>query len=109
MYLITKLIQKIDFFKNFFNQVKIVEYFANVTSSLVIFFNYKWSQEKKTVNKHGEYYDFESSEEVVDGFFKNVHSRIKPPGLKIIKCSFAVESIQESVFETLRSFFNTRY
>ena len=69
MYLITKLIQKIDFFKNFFNQVKIVEYFANVTSSLVFFFLTTSDHKKKeTVNKHGEYYDFESSEEVVDGF-----------------------------------------
>ena len=25
-------------------------------------------KKKETVNKHGEYYDFESSEEVVDGF-----------------------------------------
>ena len=66
-------------------------------------------KKKKTVNKHGEYYDFENSEEVVDDFLKNEHSRIKPPGLKIIKCSFVVESIQESVFDILRSFFSTRY
>ena len=52
-----------------------------------------------TVNKHGEYYEFENSEEVVDDFFKNIHSRFKPSGLKLIKCSFVIENIQQSVFE----------
>ena len=34
-----------------------------------------------TVNKHGAYYDFENSEEVVDDFLKDVHSRFKPSGV----------------------------
>ena len=34
-----------------------------------------------TVNKHGGYYDFENSEEVVDDFLKNVRSQFKPSGL----------------------------
>ena len=34
-----------------------------------------------TVNKHGDYYDFENSEEVVDDFLKDVHSRFKPSGV----------------------------
>ena len=38
-----------------------------------------------TVNKHGEYYDFENSEKVVDDFLKNVCSRFKLSGLKLIK------------------------
>ena len=31
-----------------------------------------------TVNKHGDYYDFENSEEVVVDFLKNIRSRFKP-------------------------------
>ena len=62
-----------------------------------------------TVKKHGEYYDFENSEEVVDDFLKNVHSRFKLSGLKLIKCSFVIENIQQPVFENLTSILNTRY
>ena len=62
-----------------------------------------------TVNKHGEYYDFENSEEVVDDFFKNVRSHFKPSGLKLIKCSLVIENIQQSVFENLTPILNTRY
>ena len=60
-----------------------------------------------TVNKHGEYYDFEKSEEVVNDFLKNVCSRFKPSGLKLIKCSFVIENIQQSV--NLTPILNTRY
>ena len=49
-----------------------------------------------TVNKHGDYSDFEDSEEVVHDFLKNVRSRFKPSGLKFIKCSFVIENIQQS-------------
>ena len=62
-----------------------------------------------TVNKHGDYYDFENSEEVVDDFLKNVRSRFKPSGLKLIKCLFVIENIQQSAFENLRPILNTRY
>ena len=40
-----------------------------------------------TVNKHGDYYDFENSEH----FLTNVCSRFKP---KFIKCLFIIETIQ---------------
>ena len=43
---------------------------------------------EQTVNKHGEYYGFKNSEEVVDDFLKNVCSPFKPSGLKLTKCSF---------------------
>ena len=39
-----------------------------------------------TVNKHGDYYPFQNSEEVVDDFLKNVCLRFKSSGLKLIKC-----------------------
>ena len=62
-----------------------------------------------TVNKHDDYYDFENSEEVADDFLKNVRSRFKPSGLKLIKCLFVIENIQQSAFENLRPILNTRY
>ena len=64
---------------------------------------------KITVNKHGDYYDFENSGEVVDDFLKNACSRFKPSGLKLIKCLFVIENIQQSAFENLRPILNTRY
>ena len=42
-------------------------------------------------------------------FLKNVRSRFKPSGLKLIKCSFAIENMQQSVFENLTPILNTRY
>ena len=62
-----------------------------------------------TVNKHGGYYNFENSEEVVDDFLKNVRSRFKPSGLKLITCSFVIENKQHSAFENLKPILNTRY
>ena len=62
-----------------------------------------------TVNKHGEYYDFENSEEVIDDFLKIVHSRFKPSGLKFIKCSFVIDNNQQSAFENLTPILNMRY
>ena len=62
-----------------------------------------------TVNKHGGYYDFANSEEVVDDFLKNVRSRFKPSGLKLIKCLFVIEIKQHSAFENLKPILNTRY
>ena len=61
-----------------------------------------------TVNKYGEYYDFTNSEEVVDDFLKNVRSRFKPSGLKLIKCSFVIENIQQSM-SNLTPVLDTRY
>ena len=61
-----------------------------------------------TVNKYGEYYDFTNSEEVVDDFLKNVSSRFKPSGLKLIKCSFVIENIQQSM-SNLTPVLDTRY
>ena len=62
-----------------------------------------------TVNKHGEYYNFENCEEVVDDFLKNVCSRFKSSGLKLVKCSFVIENIQQSAFENLSPITNTRW
>ena len=62
-----------------------------------------------TVNKHGEDYEIENSEEVVDDFLKIVHSRFKPSGLKFIKCSFVIDNIQQSAFENLTPILNMRY
>ena len=62
-----------------------------------------------TVNEHGEYYDFENSEEVVDDFLKNVRLRFKLSGLKLIKCSFVIRNTQQSVFENLTPILNIRY
>ena len=61
-----------------------------------------------TVNKHGDYYDFENSEEVAGNFLKDVHSRFKPSTLKLIKCLFVIENIQQRAFENLRPILNTR-
>ena len=41
--------------------------------------------------------------------FKNVRSRFKPSGLKLFKCSFVIENIQQFVFENLTPILNTRY
>ena len=54
-----------------------------------------------TVNKHGGYFNFQNSEEVVDDFLKNVHSRFTASNLKVIKCAFIIENIQQSAFENL--------
>ena len=61
------------------------------------------------VNKYGEYYDFTNSEKVVDDFFKNVRSRFKLSCLRLIKCSFVIESIHQSMSENLTPILNTRY
>ena len=63
-----------------------------------------------TVNKHGEYYNFENSEEVVDDCLKNVRSQFKSSGLKLVfvKCSFVIENIQQSAFENLSPIVNTK-
>ena len=61
-----------------------------------------------TVKKCGEYYDFTNSEEVIDDFLKNVRSRFKPSGLKLIKCSFVIEDIQQSM-SNLTPVLDTRY
>ena len=38
---------------------------------------------ERKVNEHGDYYDFENSEEVVNSFLKNVRSRFKLSNLKL--------------------------
>ena len=62
-----------------------------------------------TVNKHSDYYDFKNPEEFVDNFLKNVCSRFKSSGLKLMKCLFVIESVRHSAFENLRSILNKRY
>ena len=61
------------------------------------------------VNKYGGYYNFENSEEVVDGFLRYVRSRFKPSGIKFIKSSFAIENISQAMSENLRPVMNTRF
>ena len=61
------------------------------------------------VNKHGDYYDFENAEEFANEFLKNVRSRFKPSGQKLVKCSFVIENIQQSSFENVTPILNTRY
>ena len=62
-----------------------------------------------TVKKHGDYYDFGNSHEVVDDFLKTVIpfkafglKRFKLFDLKLINCWFVIENIQQSAFENLR-------
>ena len=62
-----------------------------------------------TVNKHGDYFNFKNSEEVVNDFFKNVRSRFKASSLKVIKCAFILENIQQSAFENLIPIINIRW
>ena len=47
--------------------------------------------------------------EVVDDFLRNVRSRFKPPGMKLIKSSFVIENIQQAMPENLRPIMNTRF
>ena len=47
--------------------------------------------------------------EVVDDFLRNVRSRFKPSGMKLIKSSFVIENIQQAMPENLRPIMNTRF
>ena len=47
--------------------------------------------------------------EVVDDFLRNVRSRFKPSGMKLIKSSFVIENIQQPMPENLRPIMNTRF
>ena len=47
-----------------------------------------------SIIKHGEYYSFFNSAEVVDDFLRNVRSKYKPVVLKYIKGSFVIQNIQ---------------
>ena len=47
-----------------------------------------------TVNKFGDYHDFENSKEAIDEFLRNVRSQFKPTGLKLSKSLFVIENIQ---------------
>ena len=40
---------------------------------------------------------------------KNFRSHFKPSGLKLIKCLFVTENIQQSAFENLNPIINTRW
>ena len=123
IYPISKFIQVIDFLKNFFNQIRIILYFINAWDDFLTSDDYKKKHDflkhhdeghndlfkekpfdiEKTnllkfeirVNKHGEYYDFTNSEDVV--------------GLRLIKSWFMFENIQQSAFENLTPILNTRY
>ena len=62
-----------------------------------------------SVNNFGENYNFKSSEEIVEDFLKNVCSKFRSSGSKLIKCSFVIENIQQSVTENIRPILNTLY
>ena len=62
-----------------------------------------------SVKKFGENYDFQNSEELVNDFLNNVHSKFKPTGPFLIKCGFIIENIQQSVPENLRPILNIHY
>ena len=49
------------------------------------------------------------TQEVVDDFLRNVRSRFKPSGMKLIKSSFVIENIQQAMPENLRPIMNTRF
>ena len=117
LYLMSKFIQVIDFLKNCSSQIRIILYSINAWDDFLTSDDYKKNHDflkhydeghndlfkdksfdiekttnllkfEITVNKHGEYYDFTNSEDVV--------------GLKLIKSSFMIENIQQSAFENLR-------
>ena len=62
-----------------------------------------------SIIKHGEYYNFFNSAEVVDDFLRNVHSKFKPSVLKYIKGTFVIENIQASAVENSAPISNSRF
>ena len=59
--------------------------------------------------KHKDFYDFFNSERSVHYFLKNFRYRFKVTGKKWIKCSFAIEHIQNLPNEDLILIINSRY
>ena len=62
-----------------------------------------------SIIKHGEYYNFFNSTEVVEEFLKNVRSKFKPTVLKYIKATFTIENIQASAVENSAPISNSRF
>ena len=62
-----------------------------------------------SIMKHGEYYNFFNSEEVVDDFLKNVCSKFTRSVLKHIKGAFVIENIQASAIENSPPISNSRF
>ena len=62
-----------------------------------------------SIIKHGEYYNFFNSAEVVEEFLKNVRSKFKPTVLKYIKATFTIENIQASAIENSTPISNSRF
>ena len=62
-----------------------------------------------SIIKHGEYYNFFNSAEVVDDFLRNVDSKFKPIVLKYIKGTFVIENIQASAVENSAPVSNSRF
>ena len=46
-----------------------------------------------SVKKFSQDYDFQNSEELVNDFLNNVHSKFKPAGPVLIKCGFIIKNI----------------
>ena len=57
-------------------------------------------------DKHGEFYDFSNSDELVDEFLKNLKVRFKSRGNVIIKCDITIEK-KQSLPTDLNSFVNS--
>ena len=62
-----------------------------------------------SIMKHGEYYNFFNSEEIVDDFLRNAPSKFKPSVLKYIKGTFVIENIQASAVENSAPISNSRF
>ena len=62
-----------------------------------------------SIIKHGQYYNFFNSTEVVEEFLKNVRSKFKPTVLKYIKATFTIENIQVSTVENSAPISNSRF
>ena len=59
-------------------------------------------------SKYKDFYNFYISEDCVD-FLINLKYRFKSGSKKWIKCSFAIENIQNALYQGLRPILNSRY
>ena len=59
--------------------------------------------------KYNNFYNFYDSEKCVDEFLRNVKYKFKATSKKWFKCSFIIESTQNSIRPDLQSLLNTRY
>ena len=63
-----------------------------------------------TVGKHGEYYNFSNSDEIIEEFLLNVRSKFKSASTGvIIKCGFSIQNIQPAPSDYTVPILNVRY